>query len=251
MSTEHSKKREFRSVVSAADYGELERHYRFLPNAAANEESSISTHPQGDTWQERMVKRYHDHLYKDYVLADFSKAREKQLGLRWRTEHEVRIGKGSQSCGNKKCPSHVSSPVEGDANNTQQNDISEYLRLPPPETEQEECERLKCVAHGVHLSNFEVPFSYNEHAIQKIELVKLCLCLRCAPLLFISKGENFPSLAARSAGNQQASLPGKQSTLKHESARGSEHKDDSRESKTVRHTSKRRRLRQSRLKKGG
>ncbi|EEC47649.1 predicted protein, partial [Phaeodactylum tricornutum CCAP 1055/1] len=137
------------------DYGELERHYQFLPNAAANEESSISTHPQGDTWQERMVKRYHDHLYKDYVLADFSKAREKQLGLRWRTEHEVRIGKGSQSCGNKKCPSHVS----------------------------KECERLKCVAHGVHLSNFEVPFSYNEHAIQKIELVKLCLCLRCAPLL--------------------------------------------------------------------
>lgn len=59
------------------------------------------------TWQERMVQKYHSHLYKSHVIADFSKQTKtnpNNIGLRWRVKDEVVNGKGFDTCGNKHCP---------------------------------------------------------------------------------------------------------------------------------------------------
>jgi protein FRA10AC1 len=53
------------------------------------------------SWQDRMVRHYHEGLYKEYALADLSCPG--RLGLRWRTKQEVIDGRGDQSCGNKRC----------------------------------------------------------------------------------------------------------------------------------------------------
>ncbi|XP_078172019.1 folate-sensitive fragile site protein isoform X2 [Carex rostrata] len=57
----------------------------------------------GSAWVKRLVKRYHDKLYKEYCIADMSAYKSGKIGLRWRTEKEVTSGKGQFICGNKKC----------------------------------------------------------------------------------------------------------------------------------------------------
>ena len=48
----------------------------------------------------------HFPVFKEYCLADLSQYRDGRVGLRWRTEAEVKAGKGQFSCGNKRCASH-------------------------------------------------------------------------------------------------------------------------------------------------
>lgn len=187
-SFDESKKRKVTSVVSNADRAELERHHKFLPEPLSESSS---------TWQERMVHRYHEHLYKDFVLADLTRASRGQVGLRWRTHAEVQAGKGSESCGNKHCPSHqrddcVDPRIERDL-------VRGYLDQDDlVRSESDETTRLHKLPYGILLANFEVPFSYQEDSVKKMELVKLRLCVRCAPLLFLSNGEvDRPALAAR------------------------------------------------------
>jgi len=62
-----------------------------------------------------MVRRYHSHLYKTHVIADFSKYEtpSSQIGLRWRTEAEVSSGMGVDTCGNKHCPCYYINSVKG------------------------------------------------------------------------------------------------------------------------------------------
>jgi protein FRA10AC1 len=55
------------------------------------------------TWEQRLAKRYWERLFKEYVVADLSRYREGDIGLRWRTEQEVIDGRGQFSCGNKAC----------------------------------------------------------------------------------------------------------------------------------------------------
>ncbi|PKA59539.1 hypothetical protein AXF42_Ash016563 [Apostasia shenzhenica] len=55
------------------------------------------------TWEKRLVKRYHDKLFKEYCIADMSQYKKGKIGLRWRTENEVISGKGQFICGNKYC----------------------------------------------------------------------------------------------------------------------------------------------------
>lgn len=57
----------------------------------------------GLSWEQRLAKRYHDRLFKEYALADLSRYREGAVGLRWRTEREVLDGRGQFSCGHKAC----------------------------------------------------------------------------------------------------------------------------------------------------
>jgi hypothetical protein len=182
------KKRKVSSIVSPADYAELERHHRFLPDQPT----------ASSTWQERMVHRYHEHLYKDYVLADLTRASLKQIGLRWRTQTEVQAGKGSESCGNKHCPSHQQeTAIDGEF---EREALSSYLKGDRvSQSEREERALLKKLPYGILLTNFEVPFTYQEDNQSKTELVKLRLCARCAPHLFVSNGEASPSIAARRA----------------------------------------------------
>lgn len=181
---EESKPRKVRQVTSAADHAELEKHYSFLP----------SNNSTTETYQDRMVKHYHSHLYKEYVLADLT-TRPGQVGLRWRTAEEVKRGKGNATCGNKHCPSYAS---PSQIQNT--DSLREYYTQQSETNEEEELLLLAKVSHGLGLHDYEVPFTYQEHGDSKTELVKLRLCLRCAPLLFQKKDSSVDSsLEARRA----------------------------------------------------
>eukprot|EP01105_Mastigella_eilhardi_P018490 TRINITY_DN4284_c1_g1_i1.p1 TRINITY_DN4284_c1_g1~~TRINITY_DN4284_c1_g1_i1.p1 ORF type:complete len:306 (+),score=87.13 TRINITY_DN4284_c1_g1_i1:36-920(+) len=78
----------------ATDASILRKNYRFLPTAEDVD---------GSTWEKRLVKRYYDKLYREYCLADLSRYKTGQVGLRWRTEKEVMAGKGQFVCGAKAC----------------------------------------------------------------------------------------------------------------------------------------------------
>ncbi|XP_050121357.1 uncharacterized protein LOC126598995 isoform X3 [Malus sylvestris] len=55
------------------------------------------------SWEQRLVKRYYDKLFKEYCIADMSHYKSGKIGLRWRPEKEVTSGKGQTLCGNKHC----------------------------------------------------------------------------------------------------------------------------------------------------
>ncbi|XP_062115347.1 uncharacterized protein LOC133829632 [Humulus lupulus] len=76
------------------DQDTLREGYRFI----RSEEDDMDT-----SWEQRLVKRYYDKLFKEYCLADMSHYKTGKIGLRWRTEKEVVSGKGQFICGNKHC----------------------------------------------------------------------------------------------------------------------------------------------------
>ncbi|MED6148606.1 hypothetical protein PIB30_054682 [Stylosanthes scabra] len=76
------------------DQDTLREGYRFIRSEEDDMDSS---------WEQRLVKRYYDKLFKEYCLADMSQYKSGKIGLRWRTEKEVMSGKGQFICGNKHC----------------------------------------------------------------------------------------------------------------------------------------------------
>ena len=88
------------------------RHLLSLPRPIRTELDAVRDHHRflwdddGDeklSWEQRLSRKYHARLFKEYALADMSRYREGQVGLRWRTEAEVFDGKGQFVCGNKAC----------------------------------------------------------------------------------------------------------------------------------------------------
>ncbi|XP_028777002.1 protein FRA10AC1 [Neltuma alba] len=76
------------------DKDTLREGYRFI----RSEEDDMDP-----SWEQRLVKRYYDKLFKEYCIADMSHYKSGKIGLRWRTEKEVISGKGQFICGNKHC----------------------------------------------------------------------------------------------------------------------------------------------------
>ncbi|BFG20218.1 hypothetical protein CerSpe_064930 [Prunus speciosa] len=76
------------------DQDTLREGYRFI----RSEEDDMDR-----SWEQRLVKRYYDKLFKEYCIADMSHYKSGKIGLRWRTEKEVVSGKGQFVCGNKHC----------------------------------------------------------------------------------------------------------------------------------------------------
>ncbi|KAK3423037.1 hypothetical protein EUGRSUZ_G03378 [Eucalyptus grandis] len=76
------------------DQDTLREGYRFIRTEEDDMDSS---------WEQRLVKRYYDKLFKEYCIADMTKYKSGKIGLRWRTEKEVISGKGQFICGNKHC----------------------------------------------------------------------------------------------------------------------------------------------------
>ncbi|XP_034704777.1 protein FRA10AC1 isoform X2 [Vitis riparia] len=76
------------------DQDTIREGYRFI----LSEEDEMD-----QSWEQRLVKRYHDKLFKEYCIADMSQYKSGKIGLRWRTEKEVISGKGQFICGNKHC----------------------------------------------------------------------------------------------------------------------------------------------------
>jgi len=81
--------------VRDSDLDALRTHHRFLRDL---DEAPLS-------WGERLAARYYARLFREFAIADLSRFREQRLGLRWRTEAEVRSGKGQFSCGARRCDS--------------------------------------------------------------------------------------------------------------------------------------------------
>ena len=54
-------------------------------------------------WRVRMARSHYNRLYKEFALADMSRAESGALGLRWRVEAEVLSGKGQSVCGSLNC----------------------------------------------------------------------------------------------------------------------------------------------------
>lgn len=124
------------------DYDELREHYQLLPSPPPPTQESAREQEE-EPWQMRMVRTYHAKLYKEFALADLSQAPE-HIGLRWRTEREVREGRGVRSCGNLKCTSSL-----------QEADLVDH----------------------------ELDFEYVEQGVEKRALVKVRLCPSCRLLL--------------------------------------------------------------------
>ncbi|KAH9774516.1 Folate-sensitive fragile site protein [Citrus sinensis] len=76
------------------DQDTLREGFRFIRSEEDDKDSS---------WEQRLVKRYYDKLFKEYCIADMSHYKSGKIGLRWRTEKEVIAGKGQFVCGNKHC----------------------------------------------------------------------------------------------------------------------------------------------------
>lgn len=58
---------------------------------------------EAHTWGEQLAKKYYDRLFKEYCLCDLTRYKDKKIGMRWRTEKEVILGKGQFFCGNIHC----------------------------------------------------------------------------------------------------------------------------------------------------
>eukprot|EP00299_Pterocystis_sp_00344_P011656 c5478_g1_i1.p1 GENE.c5478_g1_i1~~c5478_g1_i1.p1 ORF type:complete len:173 (+),score=31.69 c5478_g1_i1:541-1059(+) len=50
-----------------------------------------------------MARKYFDKLFKEYAIVDLSHYKEGKIGMRWRVEKEVMVGKGQFVCGAKVC----------------------------------------------------------------------------------------------------------------------------------------------------
>jgi protein FRA10AC1 len=50
-----------------------------------------------------MAVKYYNKLFKEYCIADMSRYKTAQIGLRWRTQKEVFSGDGQFLCGNQAC----------------------------------------------------------------------------------------------------------------------------------------------------
>jgi len=63
--------------------------------------------PEDDdgSWEARLAQRYYDRLFREYVICDLAGYKQGNIGLRWRTEAEVRSGRGQFSCGHRACSS--------------------------------------------------------------------------------------------------------------------------------------------------
>jgi len=75
------------------DHDIIRENHRFL----WDEEEEAST------WGQHLAKTYYDRLFKEYCLCDLSRYKEKKIGMRWRTEKELIVGKGQFFCGNVHC----------------------------------------------------------------------------------------------------------------------------------------------------
>ena len=126
------------------DMDVVKENYRFV--RSSEDDLAAAT---GNS-EQRLAKRYWDRLYKEYALADMSRYRTGEIGLRWRTEQEVIDGRGQFTCGNKKCPTQ------------------------PPATPNQ-------------LKSFELNFCYVEGGVSKQTLVKVRLCPDCTYRLHYPK----------------------------------------------------------------
>uniref|UniRef100_A0A1B0CQW0 Putative folate-sensitive fragile site protein n=1 Tax=Lutzomyia longipalpis TaxID=7200 RepID=A0A1B0CQW0_LUTLO len=55
------------------------------------------------SWERQLAKSYYSKLFREYCICDLTQYKKNQVGLRWRTENEIVLGRGQFICGNKHC----------------------------------------------------------------------------------------------------------------------------------------------------
>eukprot|EP00802_Teleaulax_amphioxeia_P006582 Tamp_06586.p1 GENE.Tamp_06586~~Tamp_06586.p1 ORF type:complete len:431 (-),score=93.83 Tamp_06586:1385-2503(-) len=80
--------------MGKTDYDILQENHKFIREPAEDDLSS---------WEVRMAVKYYNKLFKEYCIADMSRYKTGQIGLRWRTQKEVFSGDGQFRCGNQAC----------------------------------------------------------------------------------------------------------------------------------------------------
>jgi len=133
-----------------------------------------------------------------------------------RTEKEVTSAKGFGTCGNKHCPCYfvnsakkktTEEVVQWKAIPSNNRILDEYSvsceNANEESNEESELQRLEHVPSGLGLYDYEVHFAYVEQGANKEELVKLKLCLRCAPKLFYGKGDALGARMARDRNREE------------------------------------------------
>ncbi len=89
------------AAVSQGDVEVLSRHHQFVRDDEKDEALVRKD------WKDRMARKYYDSLYKEYVIADLSRYKLGQIGLRWRVEAEVLAGLGNEICGALQCGENI------------------------------------------------------------------------------------------------------------------------------------------------
>ena len=79
----------------------LREGHRFVRNE--EDDRPVEGESSLDKYRREMAQRYYRKLHKEYAIADLSRHKTGQIGLRWRTEKEVIDGKGHFACAAKSC----------------------------------------------------------------------------------------------------------------------------------------------------
>lgn len=74
----------------------VRKHHKFI--RYADDDNDLA-----ENWEKRLAKKYYDKLFKEYCLAELKYYRQGRIALRWRTEGEVKTGKGQFTCGSINC----------------------------------------------------------------------------------------------------------------------------------------------------
>lgn len=76
------------------DYDVIKSNHRFLWENVQDSEL---------TWEQKLAKKYYEKLFKEYCICDVSRYKDNKVAMRWRTENELKVGKGQFVCGSRKC----------------------------------------------------------------------------------------------------------------------------------------------------
>lgn len=77
-----------------SDYDVVKSNHRFLWDDIEDKDLS---------WEQKLAKKYYEKLFKEYCICDLSRFKENKIAMRWRTENELKVGKGQFLCGSRKC----------------------------------------------------------------------------------------------------------------------------------------------------
>jgi protein FRA10AC1 len=129
------------------DWGVLKERHRFLRD---EEEGGGST--SNNEYEDEVARRYYNHLFKEFAIADMKHYKSGNLSLRWRSEDDVIDGIGQFTCANTRCEHH-----------------------------------RQLQSASTKLTPYEVNFAYEEPSaepgggiVNKNALVKIVLCHRCS-----------------------------------------------------------------------
>ncbi len=78
------------------DLDVIKEHHRFLWENDSAEDAKLS-------WEQKLARKYCQKLFKEYAICDLSRYKDNKVAMRWRTESELKLGKGQFVCGSRKC----------------------------------------------------------------------------------------------------------------------------------------------------